>query len=74
MNLTIMVISFVSILLVMAGVTLWISHYLRIPFTILLVISGYLLSHLAKIGPAFVQPFANYKIDPDIILYACCQR
>jgi len=70
-NLTVFIITSVSILLLIAAFTLFISKYSRLPFTILLVIIGYLVSHLATFGPDFLQPLAHYKIHPDIILYAC---
>lgn len=70
-NLVITVISSISILLIISAATLLISKYTKIHFTILLIIVGYLFSNFAKIGPDFLHPLGNYKIDPDLILFAC---
>lgn len=70
-NLTVMIISFVSILMILAAGTLFISNLTKLPYTVLLVVIGFLVAHFSRIGPDILAPLANYKINPDIILYAC---
>jgi len=41
----------------------------RLPFTVLLVLAGVGLAQLAAHGPAFLAPFADYRISPDVILF-----
>src|SRR3990167_3009847 len=70
-NPTIVLIGAISVLLILAAITMFISKWSRLPFTVMLVVMGYAASHLAKYGPPFLTPLATYKIHPDIILYAC---
>lgn len=71
MDATILVILAISILVFFAGVTSFISRYTNLPYTILLVIAGYSLTHLIKLAPDYFQAaFVNYRIDPGIILFA----
>src|SRR3990167_2678679 len=70
-NPTIVLIGAISVLLILAAITMFISKWSRLPFTVMLVVMGYAASHLAKYGPPFLTPLATYKIHPDIILYGC---
>lgn len=70
-NLTVMIITFVSILMILAAATLYLSKLTKLPYTVLLVVIGFLVAHFSRVGPDLLAPLANYKINPDIILYAC---
>lgn len=69
-NLTVEVISIVSILIIISSITKLISRYTKIPFTILLVIVGFLISYLTK-EQSFVKQLTDYKGYPDILLFVC---
>ena len=59
----------IVILLMVGVVVLALSKRSRLPFTVLLVLVGVLLAQLAEVGPAFLAPFAHYRISPDVILF-----
>lgn len=58
----------VGLLLIAAG-ALALTKRIRLPFTVLLVVVGIVLSLLAEHGPAFLRPLVAYDIAPDVILY-----
>ena len=59
----------VVILLLFGVAVLALSKRSRLPFTVLLVVVGVLLAQLAQLGPAFLEPFADYRISPEVILF-----
>lgn len=70
-SLTVTLISSFSILLLIAAATSYIGRFIKLPYTILLVIVGFLGSLLGDVGPAIFHPLSDIEINPDIILYAC---
>ncbi|GMQ97161.1 MAG: hypothetical protein BMS9Abin15_0859 [Gammaproteobacteria bacterium] len=56
-------------LLLIAAATLAISKILRIPFTVLLVLVGILITHFSTYGLPFLQLIADYHISPEVILF-----
>lgn len=57
-----------GLLLIAAG-TLAFTKYIKIPFTVALVMVGIALSYLAEGGPGFLRPIVDYQISPEVILY-----
>ena len=70
-SLTVTIISSFSILLLLAAGTSYLGQYVKIPFTVLLVIIGFVGSMLGESGIALFHPLSKIEINPDIILYAC---
>src|SRR3990167_662347 len=70
-NLTVAMILVISMLLIIAAITKLISKYTNIPFAILLILVGFLLSHLTQHEQSFIQKFTHYPGYPDILLYFC---
>ena len=56
-------------LLLIAAATLACTKYIKIPFTVALVMVGIALSFLAEGGPDFLRPIVDYQISPEVILY-----
>ena len=59
----------VVVLLLVSALTLVLSRRLRLPFTVLLVVTGMLLGLLAEHGPETLRPLAEHDISPDVILF-----
>jgi len=70
-NVTVEIIAIISILLVISSITKLISKYSQIPFTVLLVIAGFLISFVTKNHQGMFGQLANYQGYPDILLYVC---
>lgn len=62
-------VSAVTTLLLVAAAVLALSKRLRLPFTILLVVVGIILSELAQLGPGVLPQLAEFHISPDVILF-----
>jgi monovalent cation:H+ antiporter, CPA1 family len=69
-NPTVEVIATISVLLIISSMTKILSKYTKIPFTILLVMVGFLIAFFMKDQPVIIQ-LAAYQSYPDILLYVC---
>ncbi|MCK4340752.1 MAG: cation:proton antiporter [Phycisphaerae bacterium] len=56
-------------LLLLAAAVLAFCKRTKLPFTVMLVLVGVALAHLAGWGPAFLRTFANFRISPEVILF-----
>ncbi|MBI1372273.1 MAG: cyclic nucleotide-binding domain-containing protein [Phycisphaera sp.] len=57
-----------GLLLLAAGV-LAISKRSGLPFTVMLVVVGVVLAHLAHNGPTWLAPLSDFRLSPDLILF-----
>lgn len=71
LNTTVAIVSSICILLIISAGTVFIGKLIHLPFNILLVIVGFLISHILLYQPHFIQELVNYKIYPDILLFVC---
>ncbi|MFT4614909.1 MAG: CPA1 family monovalent cation:H+ antiporter [Bacteroidia bacterium] len=62
-------VSAVTTLLLIAAATLALSKRLKLPFTIMLVVAGILLSQLANFFPHVLPALVDFHISPDVILF-----
>ena len=56
-------------LLLVASAVLAVSKWLRLPFTVMLVVVGIALSEAAAWSPALLQVLVEFHISPDVILF-----
>jgi len=70
-NLTIEIISIISVLLILSSIAKLIAKYTKIPSAILLVITGFLISYLTKEHQSVIGQLKTYQGYPDILLYIC---
>jgi monovalent cation:H+ antiporter, CPA1 family len=68
-NTVIDLVSAVTTLLLVAAAVLALSKRLHLPFTILLVVVGMVLSELARLSPQILPPLVDFRISPDVILF-----
>lgn len=57
------------VLLLLAAAVLAFCKRTKLPFTVMLVLVGVGLAHLAGWGPAFLRAFADFRISPEVILF-----
>jgi CPA1 family monovalent cation:H+ antiporter len=62
-------VTIIIVLLVVASFTFALAKRLHLPYTVMLVIAGMLLSVLARYGPGFLHPVIQYTISPEVILF-----
>ncbi|MBE9520510.1 MAG: cation:proton antiporter [Proteobacteria bacterium] len=62
-------VTIIIVLLVVASFTFALAKRLHLPYTVILVIAGMLLSVLARYGPGFLHPVIQYTISPEVILF-----
>ena len=63
------IVTAVTALLLIAASVLALSKRLKLPFTIMLVITGIALSELAGYAPDLLGQLANFEISPELILF-----
>ncbi len=56
-------------LLLVAAATKGLAARVRLPFTVLLVVVGILLKELGGIGPSALHFLAEFRVDPEVILF-----
>ncbi|TXS96542.1 cyclic nucleotide-binding domain-containing protein [Parahaliea maris] len=59
----------VTFLLLVAAGVLAFSKWIKLPFTVLLVVIGIALSELAHLTPGYLSPLVEFHISPDVILF-----
>lgn len=70
-NVTVLIVSIISMLLVISAITKLISKYTKIPFTILLVIAGMLLGWISQGEAPIINRMTSYNSYPNILLFIC---
>src|SRR5215471_1617681 len=65
----IQIVSGIVVLLLTAALIRWITRYLRLPFTVVLVLAGMGLSYLAASHPQFLPAWHDLELSPALILY-----
>ena len=69
---TVIVVIAICSLLILSAAMRILSQYTRIPFTVLLIVVGILLSYIFFAHqPYYIQQLADYNAYPDILLYVC---
>lgn len=61
----------ITILLIIAASATTISHRLKIPFSVFMVIIGFILASLARAKVPTFHFFTHFKATPDLIIYVC---
>ena len=56
-------------LLLVASLTFALAKRFKLPYSVMLVIAGMLLTGLARYGPGFFHPITQYTISPEVILF-----
>ncbi len=56
-------------LLLVAGIVRAFTKWVKLPFTVVLVLVGIALRQLADHGPALFRPIADHALSPDVILF-----
>lgn len=59
----------IVVLLLIAGGVRAVTKRVKVPYTVVLVLVGIALKQLGVYGPAFLGPFAEFEISPDVILF-----
>lgn len=70
-NATVIIVTVICLLLIVSAFTQLVSKYTKIPFTILLIVVGFLLSYLTKNEHGILQNLIQYQGYPDILLFVC---
>ena len=67
----------IFVLVVLLGIAMLVSGLCRklprLPFTVILVVIGVLLSNLAERWP-LLQPLQDFELSPEVMLFIFCRR
>jgi CPA1 family monovalent cation:H+ antiporter len=62
-------VSVTIVLLFIAALALVASRVIKLPFTVMLVVIGVVITGISADGPHWLQKIADYQISPDVILF-----